>query len=209
MSTTFFTHSQIRTNSCFYNALGVFCGSYTFISSPNLRLDKVLPLTPPIIAALRPTTPSVPPENTPSFPKMKPTNTFLNCHPDPELAEGEGSPVCSRWHRAIGSLSLLKPPNPHTSTPATCSSYSPVPNPQSPPFCYPPKMEQSPNLAARRTEDIALDLLKFVAAHTNVGKAATAATPGFGIPSAPKSEDQVTSLLELYARCREAVEAKK
>ena len=68
-------------------------------------------------------------------------------------------------------------------------------------------MEQSPNLAARRTEDIALDLLKFVAAHTNVGKAVTAATPGFGIPSAPKSEDQVTSLLELYTRCREAVEA--
>jgi hypothetical protein len=68
-------------------------------------------------------------------------------------------------------------------------------------------MEQSPNLAARRTEDIALDLLKFVAATANVGKAAAAATPGFGIPSSPKTEDQVSTLLDLYTRCRAAVEA--
>ena len=68
-------------------------------------------------------------------------------------------------------------------------------------------MEQSSNLAARRTEDIALDLLKFVASHAHVAKASGAATPGFGVPSSPKTEDQVTSLLELYARCREAVEA--
>ncbi len=59
---------------------------------------------------------------------------------------------------------------------------------------------------ARRTEDIALDLLKFVAATANVGAKAAGST-GFGIPSAAKSEDQVTHLLELYARCREAVEA--
>jgi len=68
-------------------------------------------------------------------------------------------------------------------------------------------MDQSPNLASRRTEDIALDLLKFVASHANVAKAAGGATPGFGVPSSPKTEDQVTSLLELYTRCREAVEA--
>jgi len=68
-------------------------------------------------------------------------------------------------------------------------------------------MDQSPNLAARRTEDIALDLLKFVASHANVAKAAGAATPGFGVPTSTRPEDQVTTLLELYARCREAVEA--
>ena len=68
-------------------------------------------------------------------------------------------------------------------------------------------MDQSPNLAARRTEDIALDLLKFVASHANVAKAAGAATPGFGVPTSAKPEDQVSTLLELYARCREAVEA--
>jgi len=62
------------------------------------------------------------------------------------------------------------------------------------------------NTAARRTEDIALDLLKFVAAQANVGSKSTGST-GFGIPSSVKPDDQVAHLLELYARCREAVEA--
>jgi hypothetical protein len=62
------------------------------------------------------------------------------------------------------------------------------------------------NNTARRTEDIALDLLKFVATTANVG-AKGAGSTGFGIPSSPKSEDQVNHLLELYVRCREAVEA--
>jgi len=75
------------------------------------------------------------------------------------------------------------------------------------PTRYHRPMEQSPNLAARRTEDIALDLLKFVAGHTNIGRAAASATPGFGLPSSAKPEDQVTQLIELYGRCREAVEA--
>jgi hypothetical protein len=66
-------------------------------------------------------------------------------------------------------------------------------------------MEAPGFTAARRTEDIALDLLKFVAAHANVGSKTSGST-GFVAPSAPKPEDQVTSLLELYARCREAVE---
>ncbi|MGP8261013.1 MAG: hypothetical protein ACLQM6_13785 [Acidobacteriaceae bacterium] len=60
--------------------------------------------------------------------------------------------------------------------------------------------------AARRTEDIALDLLKFVAAQAHVGTKAAGAT-GFGVTATAKPEDQVTELLELYARCRQAVEA--
>ncbi len=60
---------------------------------------------------------------------------------------------------------------------------------------------------ARRTEDIALDLLKFVATQANVGSKGIGAT-GFGVTGGSKSEDQVTHLLELYARCREAVEKK-
>ncbi|HMH14863.1 MAG TPA: hypothetical protein VK578_17325 [Edaphobacter sp.] len=59
---------------------------------------------------------------------------------------------------------------------------------------------------ARRTEDIALDLLKFVAAHANVGSKGTGST-GFGVISSAKPEDQVAQLLELYGRCRQAVEA--
>jgi hypothetical protein len=60
--------------------------------------------------------------------------------------------------------------------------------------------------AARRTEDIALDLLKFVAAHANVGSKGTGST-GFGVTSTAKPEELVAQLLDLYARCRQVVEA--
>jgi hypothetical protein len=60
--------------------------------------------------------------------------------------------------------------------------------------------------AARRTEDIALDLLKFVAAQAHVGSKTPGST-GFGVSASAKPDDQVASLLELYARCRQAVEA--
>ena len=66
-------------------------------------------------------------------------------------------------------------------------------------------MESTAN-AARRSEDIALDLLRFIAPHANVGRSAGAST-GFGSPGAAKTEDQIAQLLELYARCREAVES--
>ena len=62
------------------------------------------------------------------------------------------------------------------------------------------------NIGARRTEDIALDLLKFVAATAHVGTKAAGSGVGFGVSSAGKPEDQVTQLLELYGRCRQAVE---
>ncbi len=65
---------------------------------------------------------------------------------------------------------------------------------------------QNSTSAARRTEDIALDLLKFVAAAANVGGKSSGAT-GFAMPSAAKADDQVNTLLDLYTRCREAVEA--
>jgi hypothetical protein len=60
--------------------------------------------------------------------------------------------------------------------------------------------------AARRTEDIALDLLKFVATQANVGSKGAGST-GFGVTGGPKPDEQVTHLLELYARCRQVVEA--
>jgi hypothetical protein len=61
------------------------------------------------------------------------------------------------------------------------------------------------NNGARRTEDIALDLLKFVAAQAHVGSKAPGGT-GFGVAASPKPEDQVTELLALYGKCRQAVE---
>ncbi len=60
--------------------------------------------------------------------------------------------------------------------------------------------------SARRSEDIALDLLKFVASAANVGGKSSGST-GFVAPSAAKSEDLVDTFLSLYARCGEAVEA--
>jgi hypothetical protein len=66
----------------------------------------------------------------------------------------------------------------------------------------------SASLGARRNEDIALDLLKFVAATAGVGKAAVASTTGFSGASAPKTEEQVAQLLELYGRCLKAVQGK-
>jgi hypothetical protein len=62
-------------------------------------------------------------------------------------------------------------------------------------------------LGARRNEDIALDLLKFVASVTNAGRA-TAPSTGFTASAAPKHEEHVTELLALYGRCLNAVEGK-
>ena len=60
---------------------------------------------------------------------------------------------------------------------------------------------------ARRNEDIALDLLKFVAITTGIGRASAPAT-GFVAASAPRPEDHVNQLLELYSRCLQVVEGK-
>jgi len=60
---------------------------------------------------------------------------------------------------------------------------------------------------ARRNEDIALDLLKFVAGTAGVGRPSAPST-GFGPGASLKPEDQVTQLLELYSRCLHAVEGK-
>ncbi|MGB6974107.1 MAG: hypothetical protein WBD67_05445 [Terracidiphilus sp.] len=60
-------------------------------------------------------------------------------------------------------------------------------------------------LGVRRNEDIALDLLKFVAGMTGVGRP-TAPSTGFSGTSAPKPEEHVQELLELYGRCLKAVQ---
>jgi hypothetical protein len=62
-------------------------------------------------------------------------------------------------------------------------------------------------LGARRNEDIALDLLKFVAGTAGVGRPAMPST-GFSGTGAPKPEEHVNQLLTLYTRCLRAVEGK-
>jgi hypothetical protein len=66
----------------------------------------------------------------------------------------------------------------------------------------------SAGLGARRNEDIALDLMKFVAGTAGVGKPAAPST-GFTGTSAAKPEEHVNQLLELYSRCLKAVEGKR
>jgi len=63
-------------------------------------------------------------------------------------------------------------------------------------------------LGARRNEDIALDLLKFVAATAGVSRPAAPST-GFSGAIAPKPEEHVNQLLELYSRCLKAVEGQE
>lgn len=52
-------------------------------------------------------------------------------------------------------------------------------------------------------EEIALELMKFIATTTGVGKTATGA--GFGGKTPKGPEDQVDALLQLYERCRGVV----
>lgn len=61
-------------------------------------------------------------------------------------------------------------------------------------------------LGARRNEDIALDLLKFVASTADIGR--TAPSTGFSGAAAAKPEERVHQLLDLYGRCLNAVEGK-
>ena len=59
-------------------------------------------------------------------------------------------------------------------------------------------------LGSRRNEDIALDLMKFVAGTAGVGR--PAAPTGFSGSGAAKPEEHVNQLLALYSRCLKAVE---
>jgi hypothetical protein len=63
-------------------------------------------------------------------------------------------------------------------------------------------------LGSRRNEDIALDLMKFIAMTTSYGKT-TGTGVGFqGTGAAAKPEDYATHLLELYGRCLQSVGGK-
>jgi len=71
-------------------------------------------------------------------------------------------------------------------------------------------MEEAPATgsgAARRNEDIALDLMKFIAVNTGYGKALQSSAGFSGKPSVHSAEEQVTALLSLFERCRKVVNA--
>jgi hypothetical protein len=72
-------------------------------------------------------------------------------------------------------------------------------------------MDEVPTLTpgSRRNEDIALDLMKFVAMTTGYGRTSSSGVGFQGSGTASKPEDYANHLLELYGRCLEAVQRKK
>ena len=63
-------------------------------------------------------------------------------------------------------------------------------------------------MGSRRDEDIALDLMKFIAMTTGYGKTAGAGVGFQGTGAAAKPEDYASHLLELYGRCLQSVGGK-
>jgi len=64
------------------------------------------------------------------------------------------------------------------------------------------------SVGSRRNEDIALDLMKFVAMTTNYGRTVGAGVGFQGTAAATKPEEYADHLLELYGKCLKAVGGK-
>ena len=64
---------------------------------------------------------------------------------------------------------------------------------------------QTTSAGTRRNEDIALDLMKFIAMTTGYGRTTGAGAGCQGSAAASKPEDYAGHLLELYAKCLQAV----
>ena len=68
---------------------------------------------------------------------------------------------------------------------------------------------QMPAIGSRRNEDIALEMMKFIAMTTGYGKTPHGG-PGFqGGGAATHADEYADHLLELYGRCLDAVNGKK
>jgi hypothetical protein len=71
-------------------------------------------------------------------------------------------------------------------------------------------MQEVPSITAgsRRDEDIALDLMKFIAMTTGYGRTASGGVGFQGGGAVAKPEEYAGHLLELYGKCLSAVEKK-
>jgi hypothetical protein len=72
-------------------------------------------------------------------------------------------------------------------------------------------MDEAPavSVGQRRNEDIALDLMKFIAMTTGYGRTTGVGSVGFqGTGAAAKPEEYAGHLLELYGKCLTAVARK-
>ena len=80
---------------------------------------------------------------------------------------------------------------PQTETPTENSSAAPGAAPSPP--------------AGRNSDEIALELMKFIAVTTGYGRSAQTAAGFSGKPGGRSAEEQTDALLELFDRCRRAV----
>ena len=71
-------------------------------------------------------------------------------------------------------------------------------------------MDEVPSITAgsRRNEDIALDLMKFIAMTTGYGRTSSTGVGFQGSGAASKPEEYAAHLLELYGKCLQAISKK-
>jgi hypothetical protein len=65
----------------------------------------------------------------------------------------------------------------------------------------------APPAGSRRNEDIALDLMRFIATTTGYGRTGSSSAGFSGAASPNKPEDYATQLIDLYGRCLTAVQS--
>ena len=65
------------------------------------------------------------------------------------------------------------------------------------------------HVGSRRNEDIALDLMKFIAMTTGYGRTTSSGVGFQGTGSASKPDEYAAHLLELYGKCLASVGSKK
>jgi hypothetical protein len=72
-------------------------------------------------------------------------------------------------------------------------------------------MDEVPSITAgsRRNEDIALDLMKFIAMTTGYGRTTSSGVGFQGTGAASKPEEYAGHLLELYGKCMTAIQSKR
>jgi hypothetical protein len=63
--------------------------------------------------------------------------------------------------------------------------------------------EETPPKTGASKDEVALELMRFIATTTGMGKTSSGA--GFGGKSPKTPEEQVDTLLQLFEKCREAV----
>jgi hypothetical protein len=67
-----------------------------------------------------------------------------------------------------------------------------------------PETPASPG-KARSTDEVALELMKFIAVNTGYGRASQSSTGFSGKPATRSPEEHADALLELFERCRKVV----